>query len=85
MLTCRDLVAQSSGLLDGELGLRQRLSMRAHLAICFRCRRFIRQLRVSQRVIRQLPEAPAAELDDLLRAMTAQRRDNAGTDRQDNH
>jgi len=74
MLTCRDLVAQSSDLLDGELSLRQRISVRAHLAICFRCRRFIRQLRVSQRVIRQLPDAPVAELDTLLRAMAAQQR-----------
>tara|TARA_R110000751_G_scaffold125176_1_gene226699 strand:+ start:167 stop:424 length:258 start_codon:yes stop_codon:yes gene_type:complete len=83
MLTCRDLVAQSSDLLDGELSLRQRISMRVHLAICFRCRRFIRQLRVSQRVIRQLPDAPVAELDTLLRAMSAQQRSKGAAGKQE--
>ncbi|MEH6566033.1 MAG: zf-HC2 domain-containing protein [Halopseudomonas sp.] len=78
MLTCRDLVARSSDLLDGELGLRQRLALRAHLAVCFRCRRFIRQLRVTQRVIRQLPDAPLPELERLVSAMLAQQKAATG-------
>jgi anti-sigma factor RsiW len=73
MLSCKGLVGLSSDLLDGELSLKQRLAVRAHLAMCVRCRRFIRQLRVSQRVIRQLPDADVPELEALLRAMQTQR------------
>ncbi|OWL89266.1 anti-sigma factor family protein [Halopseudomonas aestusnigri] len=76
MLTCKELVGRSSDLLDGELKFKQRLAVAAHLAVCLRCRRFIRQLRLSQRVIRQLPEADVAELDALLKAMQAFRRDH---------
>ncbi|MAC99641.1 MULTISPECIES: anti-sigma factor family protein [Pseudomonas] len=72
MLKCKDLVALSSDLLDGELTLKQRIAVRMHLAMCVHCRRFIRQLRVSQRVIRQLPDQQAPELETLLRAMQAQ-------------
>lgn len=72
MLKCKDLVALSSDLLDGELTLKQRIVVRMHLAMCVHCRRFIRQLRVSQRVIRQLPDQQAPELETLLRAMQAQ-------------
>ncbi|MGB7389268.1 MAG: zf-HC2 domain-containing protein [Pseudomonas neustonica] len=73
MLTCKGLVAQSSDLLDGSLSFRQRLAARTHLAICFHCRRFIRQMRISQRVIRTLPEAPPPDLEHLLRAISEQR------------
>ncbi|MEO1818529.1 zf-HC2 domain-containing protein [Pseudomonas sp.] len=72
MLKCKDLVALSSDLLDGELTLKQRIAVRMHLAMCVHCRCFIRQLRVSQRVIRQLPDQQAPELETLLRAMQAQ-------------
>lgn len=41
MLTCKELVAHSSDYLDGQLTLRQRLVVRAHLAMCGNCRRFI--------------------------------------------
>jgi predicted anti-sigma-YlaC factor YlaD len=41
MLSCKELVARSSEFLDGQLGLRQRLSVRMHLAMCQHCRRFI--------------------------------------------
>ena len=66
MLSCKALVAQSSDYLDGQLKLRQRLSVRAHLALCVNCRRFIRQLRLSQAVLRQLPPGESAELDAEL-------------------
>jgi predicted anti-sigma-YlaC factor YlaD len=72
MLSCKGLVALSSDLLDGELTWKQRIAVRTHLAMCVRCRRFIRQLRVSQRVIRQLPDQQAPELEALLKAMQAQ-------------
>lgn len=65
MLSCKELVANSSDFLDGQLRLRQRIAVRVHLASCSNCRRFIRQMRVTQAVLRKLPEAPIPELDSL--------------------
>tara|TARA_R110000751_G_scaffold94534_5_gene184459 strand:- start:7231 stop:7491 length:261 start_codon:yes stop_codon:yes gene_type:complete len=84
MLTCRDLVAQSSDLLDGELSFKQRLAVRTHLAMCFRCRRFVRQLRVSQRVIKHMPDTPMPDLERLLKTMLEQRTAQSGEKGQQN-
>lgn len=74
MLSCKELVAHSSDLLDSQLSLRQRLAVRAHLAMCFRCRRFIKQMRLTQAVLRQLPREPIAELDALAAKLAELRR-----------
>jgi len=73
MLTCKALVAHSSDFLDGQLGLRQRLSVRAHLAMCRHCRLFIRQMRLGQAVVRTLPEGRSAELDVLAARLAESR------------
>lgn len=80
MLSCKGLVALSSDLLDGELTWKQRIAVRTHLAMCVHCRRFIRQLRVSQRVIRHLPVEQAPELEALLKAMQAQQQQGSDAD-----
>lgn len=77
MLTCKELVAHSSDYLDGQLTLRQRLAVRAHLAMCGNCRRFIRQMKLTQAVIRQMPEDELPELDALAEQL-AQNRRNQG-------
>ncbi|EJO92919.1 anti-sigma factor family protein [Ectopseudomonas hydrolytica] len=77
MLTCKELVAHSSDYLDGQLTLRQRLAVRAHLAMCGNCRRFIRQMKLTQAVIRQMPEGELPELDALAERL-AQNRRNQG-------
>lgn len=74
MLSCKELVAHSSDFLDGQLNLRQRLAVRAHLAMCVRCRRFIRQMRLTQAVLRQLPETAVPELDALAGRLAEARR-----------
>ncbi|MES2821232.1 MAG: zf-HC2 domain-containing protein [Pseudomonadota bacterium] len=74
MLSCKALVAQSSDYLDGQLKLRQRLSVRTHLAMCANCRRFIRQLRLSQAVLRKLPVEQVAELETLAATLAEARR-----------
>lgn len=73
MLSCKDLVAHSSDFLDGQLSLRERLGVQVHLAMCRNCRRFIRQMKVSQKVLRQLPDAPIPELDALADRLAEQR------------
>lgn len=75
MLTCKELVAHSSDYLDGQLTLRQRLAVRAHLAMCGNCRRFIRQMKLTQAVIRQMPEEELPELDALTERLAQNRRD----------
>ena len=77
MLTCKELVAHSSDYLDGQLTLRQRLAVRAHLAMCGNCRRVIRQMKLTQAVIRQMPEEELPELDALAERL-AQNRRNQG-------
>lgn len=74
MLTCKELVAHSSDYLDGQLHLRQRLAVRAHLAMCGNCRRFIRQMKLTQAVIRQMPEDELPELDALAERLAQDRR-----------
>ncbi|MFT0625664.1 anti-sigma factor family protein [Ectopseudomonas guguanensis] len=74
MLTCKELVAHSSDYLDGRLTLRQRLAVRAHLAMCGNCRRFIRQMKLTQAVIRQMPEDELPELDALAERLAQDRR-----------
>jgi len=74
MLTCQELVAHSSDYLDGQLRLRERIAVRAHLAMCRHCRRFIRQMKVTQAVLRQLPEQSLPELDALADRLAEQRR-----------
>ena len=69
MLSCKELVANSSDFLDGQLRLRQRIAVRLHLASCSNCRRFIRQMRVTQAVLRQLPDEPIPELDSLAKRL----------------
>ena len=74
MVTCKELVAHSSDYLDGQLTLRQRLAVRAHLAMCGNCRRFIRQMKLTQPVIRQMPEGELPELDALAERLAQDRR-----------
>lgn len=44
MLTCREVSEVASDYLDGQLGWVNRLRVRAHLAMCRRCRDFVAQL-----------------------------------------
>lgn len=74
MLSCKDLVMHSSDLLDGQLSFRRRLAVRAHLAICWKCRRFVRQLRMAQQVIRALPEDPIPNVDALAQNLAERQR-----------
>lgn len=74
MLSCKELVAHSSDYLDGQLRLRERISVRTHLAVCSHCRRFIRQLKLSQAVLRQLPDEAIPELDALAEKLARQHR-----------
>lgn len=76
MLTCKQLVENSSDLLDQRLSIRTRISVRMHLLMCANCRRFIKNMRLSQAVVRRLPAAESAELDALAAKLSEIRQRN---------
>ncbi len=43
MLTCQEVTAIASLMVDGELGFRERIAVRMHLMMCVNCQRFARQ------------------------------------------
>ncbi|MGH8382168.1 anti-sigma factor family protein [Pseudomonas sp.] len=69
MLSCKELVARSSDYLDGQLTLGEKLLARQHLLFCKNCRRFIRQMRLTQATIKALPEAPVDDIDEIVQRM----------------
>lgn len=52
--SCKEVSHLVSQGLDRELGLAERLRLRAHLAICNGCRNFKRQMEFLRRAIRKL-------------------------------
>lgn len=73
MLTCKEQVARSSDYLDGQLTFRERLLVRHHLMFCPNCRRFIRQMRLMQAMLRILPQPPVDDADALAQRLAAER------------
>lgn len=47
MLSCRELVRQSSEYVEGELTGWPKWSLKLHLLICHRCSRYVRHLRTT--------------------------------------
>lgn len=79
MLSCRDVTASASRLVDGELGLGERIAVRVHLIVCVHCRRFVRQLGVLVASLHRRQEiAPALAPAYLARIVAAL--DRARTD-----
>lgn len=60
MLSCKEVVAHSEELLDGEASLIRRIQIRLHLRVCEHCTRYIRQLSLMLRAFRRL-HAPVGE------------------------
>ena len=72
MITCKDIAKEAHDLLDGDMGMMQRLRVRWHLFICKHCRNYIRQLRLTLKTLGQshllVPEEEPseAEIDDIV-------------------
>ena len=54
-----------------------RMAVRSHLLMCRHCRRFIRQMRLTQATVRHLPEGQGPELDRLAAHLSELRKDAA--------
>lgn len=61
MLSCKEVADRSSALIDGELGVFDRLKMRLHMAMCKGCNVFVSQMRTTRDLT-----ASAAVVDDNL-------------------
>ena len=76
MLSCREVAARASMLIDGDLSFTERVAMRMHLVMCKRCRRFSRQLKVLIDTLAlrggQAADEPSAEFTDrVMQALLA--------------
>jgi len=74
MLRCRDIVRHGDAFVSGEMRGLRRAGFWLHLLFCRYCRRYIRQLRTTQAVSRELSpsDVPADdELDAVLARILA--------------
>lgn len=72
MLTCREVSEKASRLLDNDLSAAERLALRAHLAACVHCARYMDQLARTVSVIPAAASpAPAAETEARIMAALA--------------
>ena len=54
MLSCRDAAKLLSESLDVQLPFRRRIGLRIHLMMCHLCRRYARQMKALQQLVRGL-------------------------------
>jgi len=75
MLKCNEVAQNASAYLDGNLPPLSRWRIRLHLAMCENCRRFLEQLRLSGRLLRQHERARThasdPEVDTLVEEVLA--------------
>ncbi|ARU89277.1 zf-HC2 domain-containing protein [Pseudomonas sp. M30-35] len=76
MLSCKELVENSSDYLDKRLSLSKGLEVRLHLTLCVNCRRFIKQMQISQAVYRKMHQEQGDELDGLAQKLAQAHRSN---------
>lgn len=63
MINCKDVDYQSSDYLNGDLPLLRRLNIALHIFICHRCRRYLKQLRLTTAAISALKPKEETTLD----------------------
>jgi hypothetical protein len=80
-LPCREMTRLASASLEGDLGRLERIALRAHALYCVGCRRYLRQIRLLQRLLRAivtqlesevLATGPDTRLPDDVRARIKQ-------------
>lgn len=69
MLTCRELTELITSYMEGKVSLRQRLRIQMHLAMCRHCRRYLRQMKYTIRLLGALLDGalPPQLESDLMR------------------
>jgi len=64
--TCQQVTERASELIDGNLGLVERVALRAHIAICRNCQVYLAQLRRTIDALRGLEEPITEDEADRL-------------------
>lgn len=78
MLSCKEVAERASALIDGELGLFERLQMRLHLAMCKGCGAFIDQMKTTNDLTQLAPaqdDLPGDDVDGRISAILSQLHD----------
>ncbi len=75
--SCQDITERASDYLDQEMTWREWMGFRLHLMTCGPCRAYLRQMRMTLRVLTTLPHEPlpdevADELMQMYRAWKAE-------------
>lgn len=58
MLTCQQITEVATDYVEGTTSYARRVSVWMHLAMCKRCREYLRQYRLTIATLGQLPEEP---------------------------
>jgi anti-sigma factor RsiW len=67
VLSCRELTELITSYMEGRLKFRQRLRIQMHLGMCRHCRRYLRQMKSTVRLLGALPDgALPKELESEL-------------------
>lgn len=69
MLSCKEVANRASALIDGELGVVERLQLQLHLALCKGCAAFIGQMRTTRDLMQSVAlaeEPPDAFSNDRI-------------------
>lgn len=74
MLKCRDVAMQGSNYLDKRLSCRQAFNVNMHLLMCKHCRRFIRHLSLTAKVVslHRFPVTSTPEADEIVNAVISE-------------
>lgn len=83
MLSCREVTELSGDWLDGRLRFRERMALRAHVAMCVHCRRFLRQLRALLGSLERRGDGQAVDAGFVDRVMSTV--DSAREERGERH
>jgi len=62
MLSCKQVANLASQILDADAGASLKWQMRLHLLMCANCRRFVRHLRITQKLVPQMVEQVPPEV-----------------------
>jgi predicted anti-sigma-YlaC factor YlaD len=67
-VTCKEVTEAITDYLEGNLSFGERMRFQMHLGLCFGCRRYLRQMKLTIRTLGALPAEPIppAVRDELI-------------------
>lgn len=70
MLTCREMSDLGSEIIEGHLRLRTRWAVMMHLRMCPRCKMYIKQLRLTSKILQQVsPQDEPVDSQAILKKL----------------